>query len=77
MKCSEALEYLKEHFGDDIGVEVYSELQKHIDECDDCHISYDSVRKTVLLYQSCEEPKEVPETIHDKLLKMLNIDEHG
>ena len=63
MKCSEAFDYLKEKFGEDIDSTVYQDIRKHMNECDDCQIYYDSVKKAVMLCKSCEEPKKVPKSV--------------
>ena len=72
--CEKLLKQVCDELSEDVNSEVCSELRQHLEECDDCRNQVESMRGTVNLFQ-CIQEKKVPRDIHERLLKLLNVDE--
>ncbi|MBC8478905.1 MAG: hypothetical protein H8D46_00455 [FCB group bacterium] len=62
-----------EQMGDDMDNPLCEELTQYMEECPECKVYYDSVKKVVKLYKICEQEKELPEDISDRLFKVLHL----
>ncbi|MGH7450224.1 MAG: anti-sigma factor family protein [bacterium] len=49
------------------------ELKKHIAACPSCKIYVDSVRKTIVLYQEKDAPKEMPAASRQRLYATIAL----
>ena len=76
MECEDVLKQLCDELAEDVNSETCEKLRKHLESCHDCANQLGSMRNTVNLFK-CLEEKNVPSGIHERLLKMLNIDEEG
>jgi predicted anti-sigma-YlaC factor YlaD len=59
--CSEVLEQLADYLDADARAEMCRAIEEHLRFCAGCRVEVDSVRKTVVLYQSDREV-HVPST---------------
>ena len=62
-----------EQMGEDLDHSVCAELSRYMAECPDCKVYYDSVKKIIKLYRTCEHEQEVPDEVSDRLFKVLNL----
>ncbi len=62
-----------DQMGEDIDNPICEKLAQYMEECPDCKVYYDSVRKVIKLVRSCEEEQSVPEDVSDRLFKVLNL----
>jgi hypothetical protein len=46
-----------------------------MDDCENCRIVVDTLRKTISLYQTSTEPSDVPEDVRQRLFHSLDLDE--
>ena len=76
MKCEEFLQRLCDELGENIDSAVCAEIKAHLEECADCREQIASIRQTVDLFR-CIEDKNVPRSVHERLVKMLNVDDIG
>lgn len=67
------LQKLCNQFGEDINSEVCNEVKKSLENCPDCRIQFDSIKKVVNIYKLSENDQESPDNISNKLLKSLNL----
>ena len=72
MKCEEFLQRLCDELGENIDSEVCTEIRNHLENCVDCQEQIQSVRQTVSLFR-CIKDKKVPQSVHERLVKMLNV----
>ncbi len=76
MKHSHSKKELKKicnQFGKDINSEVCNEVKKSLENCPDCRIQFDSIKKVVNIYKISENNQKSPDDISKKLLKLLNL----
>ena len=52
IQCDEVLEQLSEYIDEDTRAELCEAIQEHLSRCRDCQIMVDTVKKTIILYQS-------------------------
>ena len=74
-ECKSLLESLSDYVDGTLSEELCEEIQRHIDECQNCHIVVDTLRKTVYLYHAtANEPADVPPNVRERLFRSLNLE---
>jgi hypothetical protein len=73
--CRHLLGSLSDFVDGTLADEICTEIQRHLSECEDCHIVVDTLRKTVYLYRSTGETPLVPSDVRSRLYHKLNLDE--
>jgi predicted anti-sigma-YlaC factor YlaD len=72
----ELADLVKAQLGEDMDADFIDEVAKHLEECPDCKICYDSVRQTVKLYRVSESETGVPNKVSERLFKVLSLKTH-
>ena len=76
-ECKSLLESLSDYIDGTLSEELCEEIQRHIAECQDCHIVVDTLRKTVYLYHAtASKPATVPPNVRDRLFRSLNLEDY-
>jgi hypothetical protein len=70
LTCKEFLDGISDFIDDDVSPEVRQKLQKHIDECPNCWVVYNTTKKTIQVYKGMEE-QNIPGDIHRRLLAAI------
>ena len=52
MECSEVLEQLSDYLDAEAREELCRAIKEHLAQCHDCTVQVDTVKKTIVLYQS-------------------------
>ena len=52
MNCNDVLEQLADYLDEDARRELCEAIREHLERCHDCQVYVDTVRKTIVLYQS-------------------------
>ncbi|NJD17728.1 MAG: zf-HC2 domain-containing protein, partial [Gemmatimonadetes bacterium] len=52
MNCQEVLDQLADYLDEDARAELCRQIEEHLTACHDCQVVVDSVKKTIVLYQS-------------------------
>lgn len=73
--CQHLLDSLSEYVDGSLGEEVCVELERHLEDCENCRIVIDSLRKTVYLYHSTSQPPSVPEDVKQRLFRRLELED--
>ena len=73
--CRHLLDSLSDFVDGSLADEVCAEIERHLAECEDCHIVVDTLRKTVYLYHSTSEQPVIPSEVRDRLYKRLNLED--
>jgi predicted anti-sigma-YlaC factor YlaD len=68
--CNEVLEQLSEFLDESARAELCRAIEQHLSQCRDCRFYVDSVKKTIVLYQSDREV-DVPVTVNSQLKAAL------
>ena len=74
--CRYLLDSLSEYIDGTLSDELCAELERHLEECDNCRVVVDSLRKTIYLYHETAEPAKVPEEVRHRLFLRLDLDEY-
>jgi len=73
--CQHLLDSLSDYIDGDLGSALCTEIEQHLQGCENCRIVIDSLRKTVYLYQVTAEPPGVPADVRERLFKRLDLNE--
>ena len=73
--CRYLLDSLSEYIDGTLGDKLCTEIERHLEGCDNCRIVVDSLRKTVYLYQVTAQPPSVPEDVRQRLFRCLDLGE--
>jgi anti-sigma factor RsiW len=72
-ECRKLLKDLSDYVDGDLDETLCIEIERHMDECDNCRVVVDTLRKTVLLYHSLPtEP--MPGDAEARLFRRLDLD---
>ncbi len=74
-ECRQLLGTLSEYVDGELSEELCHVLEAHMEECENCRIVVDTLRKTVYLYHKTSDSEEMPKDIRQRLYKSLNLDE--
>jgi len=74
--CRKLLGSLSEYVDGELNQELCTILEKHMEDCVDCKIVVDTLRKTVNIYHMTAEAEALPGDIQQRLFKSLNIEEY-
>lgn len=70
--CRQWLGQLSDYVDGDLAEEMCQEIRRHMQDCQNCRVVVDTLRKTVSLYRvQGQEP--VPGNVEDHLLRVLNL----
>lgn len=76
LKCDELLGSLSAYIDGELGPELCQELEKHLEECDNCRIILNTTKRTIELVHSPIEKSNLPEDVRERLFKRLNLDDY-
>jgi anti-sigma factor (TIGR02949 family) len=71
--CRKLLGSLSAYVDGELDEELCSVLEQHLEDCEDCRIVVDTLRKTVYLYHATANTEELPPDIRKRLYQSLNI----
>ncbi len=74
--CRQLLGSLSAYVDGELDEELCSVLEQHLEDCDDCRIVVDTLRKTVYLYHTTAPVEELPADIRERLFKSLKIENY-
>ncbi len=74
--CRQLLGSLSEYVDGELNDELCGVLEQHLEDCEDCRIVVDTLRKTVYLYHTSSQEVNIPTDIRARLYKSLNIEEY-
>jgi predicted anti-sigma-YlaC factor YlaD len=64
--CEEVLERLSDYLDEEARAELCEAIEQHLSRCHDCQIEVDTIKKTILLYQS-DRVIEMPMAVTNRL----------
>lgn len=73
--CQHLLGNLSDYIDGDLSDELCQELQGHMAGCENCRVVYDTLTKTVYLYQTSARETEIPVEVRERLFKTLHLDD--
>lgn len=73
-QCRRILESLSDFVDGTLNPDLCSELERHLEGCQDCQIVVDTLKKTIYLYHnSSNTPPVVPQDVRQRLYKRLDL----
>jgi anti-sigma factor (TIGR02949 family) len=73
--CRKLLSSLSEYVDGELSEELCQVLENHMEDCEDCRIVVDTLRKTVYLYNKTSQTENIPSDIRQRLFKSLDLEE--
>jgi len=73
MRCKEAYLFICDNLDQPVDSPECREIRRHIADCPDCQSYLDSLKKTVSLYRSMPSPKHVPTSVHQRLMRVIQL----
>ena len=71
--CKEVMKHVCQSFGEELDDEKCRDVKRHLESCPKCREYFKSVEITIECYRKYNV--EIPEEAHDRLIKMLGLDE--
>ncbi len=69
------VEQICDFMGEDLDSPACQEVVEHLKMCPTCRVYFDTVKKTVTLCREMEDEKKLPNDVHSRLFKVLNLNE--
>jgi predicted anti-sigma-YlaC factor YlaD len=73
VNCKDVMQHICESLGEELNSEKCIEIKKHLEECTDCKNYFESVEITIDCYRKYNV--KMPEDVHERLMKFLNLDD--
>jgi predicted anti-sigma-YlaC factor YlaD len=74
-ECRHLLASLSDYVDGDVSESLCAEIEKHLQECENCQVVVNTLRKTVDLYRNVDETETVPASVMQRLYMRLNLDD--
>lgn len=73
-ECQELLGRINAYVDGELAAEMCAQLRRHMADCPDCRIVFDTLSQTVFLYRSLEQQtQELPSDVEDRLFQRLKL----
>ncbi|MBE0429766.1 MAG: zf-HC2 domain-containing protein [Thermoleophilia bacterium] len=73
MDCGEIFEGLSEYLDDDLPEEICREIRRHLDDCHNCQVVVNTLKRTVYLYHTFPR-EEIPGETRKRLHKIIRME---
>jgi predicted anti-sigma-YlaC factor YlaD len=73
--CRDLLKSLSDYIDGDVGPELCLEIERHMAGCENCRVVVDTLKKTVYLYHSVQEPQKMPGDVRERLYRSLDLEQ--
>lgn len=72
--CRRMLSQLNEYADGELAPDLCRDLERHLAECPDCQVVFDTLTKTIILYRTLGEAEaELPSDVEARLFRRLNL----
>lgn len=68
--CKDFLRELGEYLDETTDPKMRAELEKHISECPNCWVVFDTCKKTIQVYKGMDA-QPLPDEVHNRLMRVL------
>lgn len=73
--CDQLMESLSEYVDGALDPALCAELERHLCECDDCQIVFNTMKKTIELYRKVAPAGDVPDDVRSRLYARLDLED--
>ena len=70
LTCKDFLNGLNDYLDECVDKELKDKLEKHVTECPNCWVVFDTTKKTIKVYKGIE-PQVIPEDVRSRLMAAL------
>ncbi|HTX35206.1 MAG TPA: zf-HC2 domain-containing protein [Bryobacteraceae bacterium] len=70
LTCKEFLNEVSDYLDEGIDAELKAKLEKHITECPNCWVIFDTMKKTIQIYKGMN-PYPIPADVEARLMRAL------
>lgn len=70
LTCKDFLRELSDFLDDSTDPVTKKELERHMSECPNCWVTFDTTKKTLSVFKG-QEPKPLPESVRTRLMDAL------
>jgi anti-sigma factor (TIGR02949 family) len=70
LTCKEFVDGISDFIDDDIAPELREKLQKHISECPNCWVVYDTTKKTIQVFKGMDA-QPLPDDVRSRLMRAV------
>ena len=70
LTCKDFLNELSEYLDESVDQELKTKLEKHVTECPNCWVVFDTTKRTIKVYKGIE-PQVVPDDVRSRLMAAL------
>jgi|GEM_PF-314712 len=77
MKELQTFDKFCRELGKDMDRDFCREIEDELQDCPECKVYYDTIRKTVQIYRICEEDEDLDESREKRLFKVLDLELPG
>lgn len=74
--CHHLLGSLSEYVDGELDDELCAALEQHLEDCENCRIVVDTLKKTVYLYHATSQEEIMPGDMRERLYRSLNIEDY-
>ncbi len=74
MNCKGLIREISDYLDGELTVEILTEIEIHLQRCQDCRLIVDTTRKTIEIYYSTQPlplPNDIRERLHQALINRL------
>ena len=75
LTCKDLLGNISDYIDGVLNDEVCQELQRHMSGCENCRVFFDTLTRTIYLYQAGAQETEVPADVRGRLYETLRLDD--
>jgi anti-sigma factor (TIGR02949 family) len=73
--CKDLLGNLSDYIDGELSDDLCQELQRHMAGCENCRVVFDTMTKTLYLYQANAQEMEIPADVRGRLFETLHLDD--
>jgi anti-sigma factor (TIGR02949 family) len=73
--CKDLLGNLSDYIDGELTEDVCQQIQRHMAGCDNCRVVFDTLTRTIYLYQSSAHETAVPADVRGRLFQTLHLDD--
>ena len=73
--CHQLLSSLSDYIDHDLSDELCAQIERHMQDCENCRIVIDTLAKTVDLYHVTAPGPDMPHAVQERLFQRLELDD--
>jgi anti-sigma factor RsiW len=73
--CKHLVENISDYVDGSLSEQLCSELEKHLEDCENCRVVVNTIKKTIEIYQDERLLEKTPNDVKERLFYRLNLDD--